>query len=298
MSFKGADLSMHLKDFLQRRMIIGLIIFLAAGPSMGRSQTHPGTQSAPGVLSWTEVDSGLSYAVAENSSGRDVFVGFGGWNVQQNWVNSWVASLSLAKLQSLGIRHMYAVRGPRQVDYADREIGTFTLARQLVGLAKSDTACRRIIIAAHSSGSYVAHALLEDLYGPRGIDSGGVTFGMIVYFDLDGGIGNGFGVLITQAMVDRMSKVYGVYAYDAGSALYSPNRSDMVDLGAMFGNKSASLEIFTRGYVCEDAWCVHMTLINQKPHDPRKPDAAADYGNIDASHPVTVEYLNVLRNLH
>ena len=165
-------------------------------------------------------------------------------------------------------------------------------------LRKSDTMCRRIIVAAHSSGAYVAHALLQDLYDGAGIDSAGVTFGKIVYFNLDGGIGaGGSGVLITQKMVDRLVHVYGVYAFDPTYAIYSPNKAEMVDLGALFGSKSSSMEISARGCGCTGIWCVHETLINQRPYNTTTFDLKNDYGNINAAHPVTTKYLDVVTGI-
>jgi len=237
----------------------------------------------------------VNLATNATALGNDAFIGFGGWTVQQEWANSWVSKLDSAKLRGLGVRYLYSVRGPKQDDYSGREIGTMGLARNLIALLQSDTTCRRIIIAAHSSGAYVAHALFQDLYDGANVDSNGISYGKIIYFSLDGGIGaGGSGVLITQKMADRLAHIYGVYAFDPTYAMYSPNKEEMVDLGAMFGPKSSSLEISARGCGCTGVWCVHETLINQKPYNATTFDLKNDYSNINAAHPVTTKYLDVL----
>jgi len=260
-----------------------------------------GVYSAASVLdslSWSVVDTGVNVATDSHALGNDAFVGLGGWTVKQPWANTWVASLDSAKLRSLGVRYLYSVRGPLQDDYSGREIATMSLARNLIALVKSDTNCRRIIIAAHSSGAYVAHALFQDLYDGASIDSTGVTWGKIIYFCLDGGIGaGGTGVPITQQIAERLAHIYGVYAFDPGNAMSSPNKAEMVDLGAMFGQQSSSLEISARGCGCSGAWCVHETLINQHPYNPTTFDLKNDYGNINATHPVTTTYLEVITGI-
>ena len=250
---------------------------------------------AQSPLTWNGISAGVNYASAVKPTGHDVFIGFSGWTIQQEWANTWVSSLYFAKLRGMGVGHLYSVMGPKQDDYAGRELGTRSLARSLIALMRADTACKHVIVAAHSSGSFVAHALFQDLFGTTGIDSGGVTIEKITYFNLDGGIGNGgTAVPITQEIADRLEHVYAVYAFEPELKLYSPNKAAMVELGSMFGSKSSALEIDVTGCGCSGAWCVHQTLIVQKPHNPKTFDLELDYHGFNAEHPVTTSYLEVL----
>jgi hypothetical protein len=283
---------------MKARTMISSMAVLVSLVFTAQAETPPSFEPARDSLAWSVIDTGVAYAVANDALGNDAFIGFGGWTVQQAWANHWVSSLDSAKLHGLGIRYFYSVRGPQQDDYSGREIGTLSLARHFIALAKTDTLCRRVIIAAHSSGAYVAHALFQDLYDGASIDSEGVTPGKIIYFNLDGGIGAaGTGVLITQTMVDRLVHVYGVYAFNPTYAMYSPNKAEMVDLGNLFGAKSSSMEISARGCGCTGIWCVHETLINQKPYNATTFDLKNDYGMINAAHPVTTKYLDVVTGI-
>ena len=261
-------------------------------------QTCVSAASGLDSLSWVSVGSGVNYARADSALGDDIFVGLGGWTVQQERANNWVTKLYSAKLHELGMRHLYSVSGPKKDDYSGREIGTLELARHLLLLLKSSPASSRIVVAAHSSGSYVAHALFQDLYDGASIDSTHLTDGKIIYFCLDGGIGaGGFGVEITQAMAMRLGHIYGVFAVVPAASLYSPNHDEMVELGGKFASRSSSLLVDATGCGCSGKWCVHETLINQKPYD-RTPVGVKDaYGDINADHPVATAYLDAITGL-
>jgi hypothetical protein len=247
----------------------------------------------PDSLSWTSVSSGVNYARADSALGDDIFVGFGGWTVKQEWGNDWVTGLYSAKLRALGIRHLYSVSGPQKDDYSGREIGTLELARHVLHLLKASPASNRIVVAAHSSGSYVAHALFQDLYDGASIDSTHLTDGKIIYFCLDGGIGSPrFGVEITQTMANRLGHICGVSALIPAANLYSPNHDEMVELGGKFGSRSSSMLIDATGCGCSEKWCVHLTLINQRPYNQTAFNVQNDYGNFNADHPVATVYLD------
>ena len=270
------------------RRILPIVITAFALSLSLRAQTH---------LSWKPLCTGVNRTVPDSNLGHDVFCGFGGWTIRQEWANIWVGSLYSARLRTLGVRYLFSVMGPKQDDYSGRELDTRALARSLVAIMKSDTLCRRIIVAAHSSGSFVAHALFHDLYGSTGIDSLHVTDGTIIYFNLDGGIGNGgTAVPITPGIAERLAHLYAVYAFAPENRLYSPNRADMVELAGMFAPRSRVLQIDVTGCGCSAAWCVHETLIVQRPHNPTTFDLEHDYDGIDAEHPVTTSYLDVLNN--
>jgi hypothetical protein len=259
---------------------------------------HAHVSAAPDSLSWLPVGAGVNYAAADSALGEGVFIGFGGLTIQQEWANGWVANLYAAKLRTLGIRHLYSIEGPNHAEYINREIGTLDLARQLLLLMQSSPASNRIIVAAHSAGSYVAHALFKDLYDGASIDSSHSTDGRITYFNLDGFIGAWWqGVEITRAMADRLGHIYGVYAFLPSLNFYSPYRAGMVELGEKFGSRSSSMVIEVSGCGCISDMCLHMTLINQKPYNKLSYDSS-DYARINADHPVATAYLDVITALN
>ena len=79
--------------------------------------------------------------------------------------------------------HPVRLRGARaraEVDYAGREIGNAALANHLLTRQRG-----LVIVAAHSSGSFVAHELFAELAAMEA--SGPTLLGRTVYYDLDGG---------------------------------------------------------------------------------------------------------------
>ena len=71
----------------------------------------------------------------------------------------------------------------------------------------------------------------------------------------------------------------------------------MEELGGLFGTRSSPLLIDASGCGCTGTWCVHETLINQKPYNATTFDLKNDYGSINAAHPVTTAYLEVLTSV-
>jgi hypothetical protein len=250
------------------------------------------------TLSWVQLAAGVKYAIADSAVGEDVFIGIGGMTVTQDLVDTWVASLYAAKLRELGIRHLYSVKGPKDGGYGSREIGTLALARHLLLLIESHPRSNRVIVAGHSSGAYVAHALFQDLYDGASIDTSHRTDGKILYFLLDERIGvEPNDVHLTDASADRLGHIYGVYASFPSRNLYSYAPTEMVDLGNRYGSRSSSLNIDASGSGCT-AWpCMHMTMINQKPYLPYSWDSR-DYGAINPEHPVQTAYLDVITALN
>jgi hypothetical protein len=139
-----------------------------------------------------------------------------------------------------------------------------------------------VLIAAHSSGAFVGQELLEQLEG--GGDPGGVTEGLVVYFALDGGGG------VSQAAIDRTRNAYFVSSHDG--ATDSANYGAMVSLGAQFAANGGFYDVDATGSGCDPGavWCVHMTMINTKPHDPATDDVLSDYADF-AGRPVCTSYI-------
>jgi hypothetical protein len=218
--------------------------------------------------------------------------------VQQALVDSWVTALYTARLHTLGVRHLYSVKGPKDEGYQSHEIGTLDLARHLLLQVQSHPASSRIIVAGHSSGAYVAHALFQDLYDGASIDSSQRTDGKILYFLLDERIGTVPGAVeLTNASVDRLGHIYGVYAFLPSRNLYSYASAAMIALGNRYGSRSSSLVIDATESGCYAWQCMHMTMINQKPYQADSWDLR-DYGAINSDHPVQTAYLDVVTALN
>src|SRR5262249_43306618 len=111
--------------------------------------------------SGTDLGDGIAFKDTANPRGRSIFIAFAGYNVSLESSCTWATALYRASLESRGVRYIWAVQGPATPYYTQKEIGTAHLADALVARVHGDT--QFVLVAAHSSGSYVAHELLARL---------------------------------------------------------------------------------------------------------------------------------------
>lgn len=221
----------------------------------------------------------------ENPLGNNVFIGDAGYLITLDDAKSWVRELYVERLAALGVRWVYAVQGPNQVLYANYEIGNTHIAAALQDEVTAATDF--IAIAAHSSGAYVAHELLNQL--ATGYDPTGITNQKVVYFDLDGAQSG-----LNQASVNRLKSAWFVAAHDTTTNTDSPNKSSMVSGANTYPQNGtyAELDVGQSGCNVGAAWCVHMTLITTKPHDPADASGHEDYSDF-AGRPVEGAWLDL-----
>ena len=238
------------------------------------------------AIPWESPGYGVFYRDAHNPGGGDVFIGYAGYNVQAPWSQAWVSALYRAALAARGVRHVYAVQGPRDAAYSAQEIGNSRLIAHLLPRLAPGA---RILVAAHSSGAFVAHELLAQLYA-RGLDPTGLTADRLSYWDLDGGAAG-----LTAAIVGRLHRAWFVWSDASGTC--SPNADTMIALGRSYPAAGGSLQLDASASGCRAgaAWCVHMTPITDRPHDPSNASAMADYSAFDAAHPVATAWLTRTR---
>jgi hypothetical protein len=192
--------------------------------------------------------------------------------------------LYAAALRERGVRFVYCVQGPSTVQYVQREIGNSRIARHLVQQVTDRT--RFVLVAGHSSGSFVAHELLQQL--ASGFDDDGVTADRVVYVDLDGGASG-----LTFDNVARLRRAYFVGAVDGNTGTQSPNRATMVSLGATYASRGRAFDVDAddAGCAAGAVWCVHMVPVIARPHDPLRADVTRDYSDFEGR-PVATAWLD------
>lgn len=225
-----------------------------------------------------DVGHGIAYKDSMDPSAHSVFIGYAGYPFPLDASQSWVTQLYHARLAELGVRHVYAVQGPADVPYSQLEIGNSHIAEKLADQLGPDGF---VLVAAHSSGSYVSHELFHQL--ASGDFDGGVSADRVVYFNLDGGLAG-----IDGAVLDHLRRAYFVSAWDGATDSGAANRDAMIYAGDMWAFAGGYVEVDATGSGCAAGaqWCLHMAVINSLPHDPWASDVT-DYYDIGARTIVT-----------
>ncbi len=246
--------------------------------------------SAQDSIPWQQVSHGISYTQPENNSNRDILICFAGWSVKQAWAENWALKLWEAKLRDNGIGNLYAVKGPKDVFFESSEIATDSLAMHLKNLLNENEPIDslKIVVVAHSSGSFVAHRFFSFLdANPAWQD----PLGKITYYNLDGAISSATpGTTLTKTLSDKLKDIFAVYAYEETEKIGSPNKNEMQKMVLLYPEKVTAIELKSSNSGCKDPWCVHDLLINEMPHDPNGFDLERDYLEINEQHPVNVQY--------
>ncbi|HET6585903.1 MAG TPA: hypothetical protein VFG69_20745 [Nannocystaceae bacterium] len=230
-----------------------------------------------------EIGYGIAYKDMLDPDAHSVFIGYAGYPFPLDASQSWVRELWYARLRELGVRHVYAVQGPADVPYSQLEIGNSHIATALTTQLGDGGF---VLVAAHSSGTYVAHELLGQLVD--GFDPQGVTAGNVVYFNLDGGLA-GF----DDAIGNHTRRSYFVSAFDGSTGSGAANRDAMQYAGDMWSAYGGYVELDASASGCNAGaqWCLHMVVINQLPHDPWDSSVDDYYDFVDR--PVVTEYIDV-----
>jgi hypothetical protein len=247
----------------------------------------PEKDDALAAIPWANIGAGVSYK--KMGAGDDVVIVYGGYTAQDVFSQRWADELVRQKLGDDGIGHIYAVKGPNQSGYANKEIGNSKLVAHLA-LASRAANASRIIVIAHSSGTYVSAELLEQLEA-----SNPSALGKVELFNLDGGG-------LDADLVKKMSHTYFVYACDPKINRCSHNASGMQSLASEFASEGGGIKVNASGSGCSASaagglWCMHDTLINTRPHNPMMYDLLDDYTDFSTSgREVVTSYLDVLDN--
>jgi hypothetical protein len=240
-----------------------------------------GKADSPLSSDWTPIGLGVSYQ--QVNTGHAILIVYGGYSAKLTYSAGWATELVDAKLGAVDVGHIYAVKGPADAGYAAREIGNSKLRAHLATLPTDAP----IYIVAHSSGSFVAHELLQQLYATGNT----AVLARIAYANLDGG-SSGLNVNIVAAL----DKISFVYAQDPTlSSGMSQNTSSAVAMGMTYAMYGSAFKVVVPHTGCANGagWCLHDVLITHRPHNAQSYDLARDYTDF-VNRPVTTEYLDGL----
>jgi hypothetical protein len=228
----------------------------------------------------SQVGYGVAFKDTKNPAGENLFIGYAGYQVSLASAETWVEALYAQSLAARGVRYLWAVQGPNDPTYSNFEIGNSKVVASMLPLVEPRT--RFVLVAAHSSGSFVAHELFARL--AAGMDPGNVTAGRVVYFNLDGGASG-----LTTRAVGRLRRAYFVASHDANTGTDSPRLATMRSLGATYASAGGFWQNDASDSGCHQGaqWCVHDALITTRPHAPTSASAQLDYSEFtgrDACH--------------
>jgi hypothetical protein len=226
-----------------------------------------------GVATWTPVSFGITGE--KIGSGSNIAIVYGGYTATDAESQSLVTALVAAKLASLNVGQIYAVRGPEDADYSSREIGNSTLAASLA----TQTAASTIVVVAHSSGGFVADELFTF--------ASDAVLAKVAYFNLDGG-----SYAMNSAMVAKMKGVYICDAHDPVAGNSENTSSDESLHADLAGSHLFTVDASGSGCNVGAGWCLHDTLIINKPHNPANYDLALDYTDFTGGRVVVTSYLD------
>jgi hypothetical protein len=259
-----------------RLAAIATIALLLAACSGSDVENSDGTDDAlTGADGWKAI--GLGIGGSSAGAGPDILVAYGGYSARDQDSRAWAMALAHSpSFARLDIGPVYAARGPSDASYAAHEIGNSKL---VVALAKQVASARFVIVAAHSSGAFVADELFTEAT-PE-------VRSKIVYFALDGGTHS-----LTSSLISQMKAVYFVNSKDSAKG-ESHNASAMRSLHSEF-HASHLFTVNANGSGCSSGatWCLHDTLITTRPHNPNMFDLADDYLQFGGARKVVTSYVD------
>lgn len=263
-----------------------LVVLAACGADPVSNFDEPtgggdGKADGPGD-GWTGVGLGVEYQRV--NTGNAILIAYGGYTARLRYSAAWASELVDGKLGAANVGQVYAVQGPADASYSGREIANTALRAHL---ATIDDGSSPIYVVAHSSGSYVAHELLGQLYRAGKLD----VLARITYACLEGGGGG-----LDPDIVDSLYAITFVYARDPSLPHGdSENAGAEQALGAEYAPHATTYEVVVPDTGCDDGagWCMHDVVVTHRPHHSWSYDLADDYTDF-AGRPVTTEYLDAL----
>lgn len=203
---------------------------------------------------WEEIGKGAWFS-GTASPGGTLFIGYAGYGADGAGARNWASAVAAAKGWGMTV----AVAGPDKVYYEDKEklqANTRLFMELIPRLAPG-----RVVIAAHSSGSFVAKefmSLLEKTGEKK-------LLRKISYYDLDGGP---CGPCRKYAEDPANSGfVFRCVSASQPGGPEAPNLASMKGCGKYYS------ELKAEGAGCAGAWCLHGWLINRAASelDPVRP---------------------------
>ena len=205
---------------------------------------------------------GVRYARV--GTGRSILVTCAGWHangIDADACMAWAQALQKTALGDVG--HVFAVRGPQhashQTSYPEIALGLLAFELQQLCARFTDVS-DRVYVIAHSSGSFVAHALFGSVFPHAAVAN------RVVYCNVDGAATG-----LDDGHIGMMRSAFAVSAQRLKpAAVNSLNYASMQALGARFAKlgrgifvpSTVASDLQAQGTADQVKWWLHYALIN------------------------------------
>ncbi|AQQ67857.1 hypothetical protein Mag101_09535 [Microbulbifer agarilyticus] len=227
------------------------------------------------------------WSQAERDSGEKgiLLVLFPGYSVEREWAEHWGSAL-LQQPAARAVSLAWVFAGPRSVFYEERELPVAPSVARL----RRDQSIQRIVLVAHSSGSFPAHQWLNQVARDSVLRTRFLN--AVTYINLDGGSGEGLpggDLALGSPALELLEQGLAVAAKDVVTGSHSSNSADMLALAGQYPSifQYLSLEVDS-GCVEGAGWCLHDALIIRRPYNTQTFDLRRDYTGFTNERPVTI----------
>lgn len=209
-----------------------------------------------------------------------ILIAYSGYGATISHAKSWAAALAEAEEDNVLFDSVIAVSGPNQPQYLNREIANSKIS-QFIEEVNSSVDEVQLVLLAHSSGSFVVNELLEQLKDKQWLIST-----EIILFNLDG-------AKIKSKLISQIKSYVPVYAIGrSGESVWA---DVMKSEAAKYSNALAfGINAKESGCSASAQWCLHMAVVNEKPHNPSSSDVQRDYTDFESPRGVEHSYFGAL----
>jgi hypothetical protein len=257
----------------RRAPFAAFLVALCSGIHSANAQ-----QSPPGIAPTNGPALGVGVQVREppDARGNDVAIALAGWRITAESTQAWLTALYEARLRAMGVRRLYAVRGPVHVDYRGHEIATRAIADDLARHVTAHPEAR-VLVVSHSSGAHVAAELFHRIFRERN-DHGASLRNRILFVSLDGDpdVASDRTRSLAPDTVAALRHAWFVTARDSVHNLDALSNGTMRAQQRRYPAQSDFVLYDARDAGCTARICVHLSLVNAHP-SARGNDSYARY---------------------
>jgi hypothetical protein len=241
------------------------------------------------TLEWQVIGTGVNHRpidMAHTDKMNNILITYAGWNVKDIEVKTWSDRLlekSSLNQTKYAISRVYGVRGPKESNYASKEIQNSKLIEHILLDETRLNKIKLILIIAHSSGSFVADEFFALFYNKISQNPAYTSLRQrIVFYNLDGGTRpSRYDDVYIKTLFSSINFVWAsISNTSSSSSLSSMNSATMIAAKNYYSwayLNIKSVQVVASKSMCLNSKCLHDAVIIQRPWDSQAYDTARDY---------------------